>query len=48
VRRGAPRFGEHTREILQSLGYAAADVERLLHAGAVAADAAAPVAAAGR
>jgi crotonobetainyl-CoA:carnitine CoA-transferase CaiB-like acyl-CoA transferase len=37
VRRGAPRFGEHTREVLLSLGYSAADVERLLRAGAVAA-----------
>ena len=37
VRRGAPRFGEHTREVVLSLGYSAADVERLLRAGAVAA-----------
>jgi crotonobetainyl-CoA:carnitine CoA-transferase CaiB-like acyl-CoA transferase len=48
VRTGAPRFGEHTREILQSLGYGAADIERLLRAGTVAAASAAPVAAAGR
>ncbi|HEX2115032.1 MAG TPA: CaiB/BaiF CoA-transferase family protein [Alphaproteobacteria bacterium] len=48
VRRGAPRFGEHTREVLQSLGYAAAEIERLLRIGAVAADVSAPVAAAGR
>jgi crotonobetainyl-CoA:carnitine CoA-transferase CaiB-like acyl-CoA transferase len=37
VNRGAPRFGEHTREVLLSLGYSTADVERLLRAGAVAA-----------
>jgi crotonobetainyl-CoA:carnitine CoA-transferase CaiB-like acyl-CoA transferase len=37
VRRAAPRLGEHTREVLQALGYAAADIERLIRAGAVAA-----------
>lgn len=37
VRRGAPLLGEHTREVLQSLGYSAAEIERLVHSGAVAA-----------
>jgi crotonobetainyl-CoA:carnitine CoA-transferase CaiB-like acyl-CoA transferase len=49
VRRAAPRFGEHTREVLRSLGYAAPDIERLIRAGAVAtADSAAPVASSAR
>jgi crotonobetainyl-CoA:carnitine CoA-transferase CaiB-like acyl-CoA transferase len=39
VRRGAPLLGEHTREVLQSLGYAAAEIESLLRSGAVAAPA---------
>jgi crotonobetainyl-CoA:carnitine CoA-transferase CaiB-like acyl-CoA transferase len=39
VRRGAPLLGEHTRDVLQSLGYSAADIDRLLHSGAVAAPA---------
>ena len=37
VRRGAPIMGEHTREVLQSIGYSDAEIERLLRAGAVAA-----------
>jgi crotonobetainyl-CoA:carnitine CoA-transferase CaiB-like acyl-CoA transferase len=37
VHRGAPLLGEHTREVLQSLGYTAAEIEGLLRAGAVAA-----------
>jgi crotonobetainyl-CoA:carnitine CoA-transferase CaiB-like acyl-CoA transferase len=36
VKRAAPRFGEHTREILESLGYSAADIERLAAEGAIA------------
>jgi crotonobetainyl-CoA:carnitine CoA-transferase CaiB-like acyl-CoA transferase len=35
VRRAAPTLGEHTREILAVLGYAAADIERLVAEGAV-------------
>jgi crotonobetainyl-CoA:carnitine CoA-transferase CaiB-like acyl-CoA transferase len=35
VRRAAPTLGEHTREILGGLGYAAADIERLVAEGAV-------------
>ena len=31
----APRTGEHTREILASLGYSAADVEAALASGAM-------------
>jgi crotonobetainyl-CoA:carnitine CoA-transferase CaiB-like acyl-CoA transferase len=37
VRRGAPLLGEHTREVLQSLDYTAAEIEGLLRAGAIAA-----------
>jgi crotonobetainyl-CoA:carnitine CoA-transferase CaiB-like acyl-CoA transferase len=37
VHRAAPRLGEHTREVLQSIGYSAAEIARLLRAGAVAA-----------
>jgi crotonobetainyl-CoA:carnitine CoA-transferase CaiB-like acyl-CoA transferase len=37
VHRGAPLLGEHTREVLQSLGYTAAEIEGLLRTGAVAA-----------
>ena len=36
VRRGAPLLGEHTREVLQSLGYSASDIDRLIDSGAVA------------
>jgi crotonobetainyl-CoA:carnitine CoA-transferase CaiB-like acyl-CoA transferase len=35
VRRAAPTLGEHTHEILAVLGYAAADIERLVAEGAV-------------
>jgi crotonobetainyl-CoA:carnitine CoA-transferase CaiB-like acyl-CoA transferase len=37
VRRGAPRFGEHTVEVLRGLGYDQAAIANLLDAGAVAA-----------
>jgi crotonobetainyl-CoA:carnitine CoA-transferase CaiB-like acyl-CoA transferase len=32
--RSAPRLGEHTREVLTELGYAAGDIDRLIEAGA--------------
>ena len=35
VSAGPPRHGEHTREALAELGFAAAEVEALLAAGAV-------------
>jgi crotonobetainyl-CoA:carnitine CoA-transferase CaiB-like acyl-CoA transferase len=34
TRRHAPRLGEHTRELLRELGYAAAQIEAMLAAGA--------------
>jgi crotonobetainyl-CoA:carnitine CoA-transferase CaiB-like acyl-CoA transferase len=33
-RRGAPRLGEHTREVLEEAGWAAAEVEGLIEKGA--------------
>jgi crotonobetainyl-CoA:carnitine CoA-transferase CaiB-like acyl-CoA transferase len=36
IRRPAPRLGEHTEEVLAELGLAAADIERLAAAGAIA------------
>jgi crotonobetainyl-CoA:carnitine CoA-transferase CaiB-like acyl-CoA transferase len=36
VKRAAPRFGEHTREVLATLGYSAEEIERLASEGAVA------------
>lgn len=38
ARRGLPRAGEHTAVILEELGYAAEEVERLAESGAVAID----------
>jgi crotonobetainyl-CoA:carnitine CoA-transferase CaiB-like acyl-CoA transferase len=35
IRRGAPRLGEHTQEVLAELGYSAAEIEALEAAGAV-------------
>ncbi len=35
VKRAAPTFGQHTREVLASLGYSGADVDRLVAEGAV-------------
>ena len=35
IRRGAPVFGEHTAQVLGSLGYPAEDVSALQAAGAV-------------
>jgi crotonobetainyl-CoA:carnitine CoA-transferase CaiB-like acyl-CoA transferase len=32
-RRGAPVYGEHTREVLQGCGYADAEIEALLSKG---------------
>jgi len=37
VRRAAPLYGEHSREVLAEFGFAEAEVDRLLAAGAVAA-----------
>jgi crotonobetainyl-CoA:carnitine CoA-transferase CaiB-like acyl-CoA transferase len=37
VKRGAPLLGEHTREILEGLGYSAAQIDALITAGAVSA-----------
>jgi crotonobetainyl-CoA:carnitine CoA-transferase CaiB-like acyl-CoA transferase len=37
VATGAPLFGEHTRQVLAEHGFAAAEIERLIQAGAVAA-----------
>jgi len=36
IRQGAPGLGQHTEEILTSLGYTAEAIDALLHAGAVA------------
>jgi crotonobetainyl-CoA:carnitine CoA-transferase CaiB-like acyl-CoA transferase len=36
VERAAPLLGQHTREVLQALGYSAAEIERLHAEGAVA------------
>jgi crotonobetainyl-CoA:carnitine CoA-transferase CaiB-like acyl-CoA transferase len=36
VRSGPPALGEHTRAVVESLGYSPADIERLEHAGAIA------------
>jgi crotonobetainyl-CoA:carnitine CoA-transferase CaiB-like acyl-CoA transferase len=44
IRRAAPRFGEHTREVLRSLGYGHAEIDRMAKDGAIA-DFSAPVAA---
>ena len=35
IRSGGPRLGEHTREILQALGYGGADIEALRAAGVI-------------
>jgi crotonobetainyl-CoA:carnitine CoA-transferase CaiB-like acyl-CoA transferase len=37
VRRAAPLYGEHSREVLAEFGFAEAEIERLLAAGAIAA-----------
>jgi crotonobetainyl-CoA:carnitine CoA-transferase CaiB-like acyl-CoA transferase len=36
TRRAAPLLGEHTREVLEGIGYSAADIERLAAEGAIA------------
>jgi crotonobetainyl-CoA:carnitine CoA-transferase CaiB-like acyl-CoA transferase len=36
ARRAAPLLGEHTREVLEAIGYSAADIEKLAAEGAVA------------
>jgi crotonobetainyl-CoA:carnitine CoA-transferase CaiB-like acyl-CoA transferase len=35
VRRGAPLYGEHTREVLREHGFAEAGIERMAKAGAI-------------
>jgi crotonobetainyl-CoA:carnitine CoA-transferase CaiB-like acyl-CoA transferase len=35
VRRGAPRFGEHTREVLREYGFADAEIDRMAKSGAI-------------
>ena len=35
IRRGAPRLGEHTREILAEVGYANGEIDALAACGAV-------------
>lgn len=35
VRRGAPRFGEHTREVLREYGFADSEIERMAREGAI-------------
>jgi formyl-CoA transferase len=35
TRRGAPLYGQHTVEVMRELGYAQADIERLVELGAV-------------
>jgi len=35
IRRGAPRLGEHTQEVLAELGYSAAEMEAVEAAGAI-------------
>ncbi len=35
VRRGAPRFGEHTREVLREYGFTDAEIERMAQSGAI-------------
>lgn len=35
TRRGAPLYGQHTAEVMRELGYAQADIERLVELGAV-------------
>jgi crotonobetainyl-CoA:carnitine CoA-transferase CaiB-like acyl-CoA transferase len=35
VRRGAPVFGEHTREVLEEHGFSSSDIDRLAKAGAI-------------
>ena len=35
VRRGAPVFGEHTREVLHEHGFSSSDIDRLAKAGAI-------------
>ena len=36
VRTGPPRLGEHSREVVESLGYSEAEIERLMTAGVIA------------
>jgi crotonobetainyl-CoA:carnitine CoA-transferase CaiB-like acyl-CoA transferase len=35
IRRTAPRKGEHSREILEQIGYAADEIDALVESGAV-------------
>jgi crotonobetainyl-CoA:carnitine CoA-transferase CaiB-like acyl-CoA transferase len=35
IRRGAPLFGEHSREVLREIGYGEDEIDRLVASGAV-------------
>ena len=38
IQRAAPRLGQHSREILQEIGYPPAEIEALVEAGNIAAE----------
>jgi crotonobetainyl-CoA:carnitine CoA-transferase CaiB-like acyl-CoA transferase len=39
VRKGAPRYGEHTREVLREYGFDDGEIERFIGEGAIVAPA---------